>query len=114
MKVEHGVPIPTPGHILTFALPHPPATIRAGYLSLQAASVPVQPKPCSSGSALEGMVRELPQQVAALVQQLSAKTFPRSGGTDISELAPSVPVRPAKPTQPKGRDTLSKQQSTEG
>ncbi|KAG8280748.1 hypothetical protein J6590_108267 [Homalodisca vitripennis] len=220
MKVEHGVPTPTPGHILTFALPHPPATIRAGYLSLQvrpyfrnpqrcyrcqrfghssktcnnpetcslcgksghsdkdcaggeeqcvnckgkhpsssrsckvyleekevlkivtseklsfsdarkeyrkrlgqtpkkdvsysqAASVPVQPKPCASCSALEGMVRELTQQVAALVQQISAKTFPRSVGTDISDLAPSVPVRPTTPTQIKGRNT-SKQQSTEG
>ncbi|KAG8313624.1 Diphthamide biosynthesis protein 2 [Homalodisca vitripennis] len=65
----------------------------------QAAFAPLQLKQCSSCSVLECMVKKLTQQVADLVQQISA---------------PSVPTRPATPAQPKVRTPLIKQKSMEG
>ncbi|KAG8305663.1 hypothetical protein J6590_065584 [Homalodisca vitripennis] len=63
----------------------------------QAASAPpAQPAQCSSCSALEGMVRELTQQVAALVQQLNAKALPQ---TQASSHTTSAPVAKGPPKQ---------------
>ncbi|XP_046684667.1 uncharacterized protein LOC124370426 [Homalodisca vitripennis] len=61
-----------------------------------ASAPPAQPAQCSSCSALEGMVRELTQQVVALVQQLSAKALPQ---TQASSHTTSAPVAKGPPKQ---------------
>ncbi|XP_046685447.1 uncharacterized protein LOC124371177 [Homalodisca vitripennis] len=46
VRTENGVKVPTPGLIITFAKPHPPETIKAGYLSLSVRPYFKNPQRC--------------------------------------------------------------------
>ncbi|XP_046686701.1 uncharacterized protein LOC124372362, partial [Homalodisca vitripennis] len=46
VRTENGVKVPTPGLILTFAKPHPPETIKAGYMSLSVRPYFKNPQRC--------------------------------------------------------------------